>query len=413
MQRTLLLPPKSARTLSSGNENSQLQMALLCDHSGIVKQWLHGGIEESHHENETTTFVRLLHESSQVKGLNFFSRLAGKEVITDWDLHFSVAEGVEVLRVAGCWSDQGALVLAGQGPATLKHLCNSIGNAHPQLAESCRRIAAECPPERESVDDTNVYEQLMHVYNDFARMQRDFASQNAELVRLAEEKERLLNVAVHDLRSPLNAISLLASSVSQLATDRLSDHERSMLSRIVDSATEMGESINGLLDSARHRPGEPVIKLIDGDICQLVSNRAELLEALASRKNLTVRINAEHEIPSVPFDKTHFPHVIDNVLGNAIKYSPPGGEIEILLFQDDDYVVVDVCDRGPGLPGGEEHRIFRAFETGSATPTGGEASSGLGLAICDSIVTAHRGNIIARNRVGGGAIFRISLPLQQ
>jgi two-component system sensor histidine kinase KdpD len=111
----------------------------------------------------------------------------------------------------------------------------------------------------------------------------------------------------------------------------------------------------------------------------------------------------------VPLDAVLIEQVFINLLENAVKYTPPGTPVEISAAGVDGAVRVDVADRGPGLPPGEELRIFEKFyRVPVATATSGV---GLGLTICRGIITAHGGRIWAENRPGGGAVFRFTLPL--
>jgi two-component system sensor histidine kinase KdpD len=111
----------------------------------------------------------------------------------------------------------------------------------------------------------------------------------------------------------------------------------------------------------------------------------------------------------VPVDAVLIEQVFINLLENAVKYTPPGTPIEISATAVDGAVRVDVADRGPGLPPGEELRVFEKFyRVPAATATSGV---GLGLTICRGIITAHGGRIWAENRPGGGAVFRFTLPL--
>ena len=102
--------------------------------------------------------------------------------------------------------------------------------------------------------------------------------------------------------------------------------------------------------------------------------------------------------------------VVDNLLSNALKYSPPGSTIAVALTAVDGGHAIAVSDQGPGIPESERHKLFKDFGRTSVKPTGGEKSTGLGLAICRKIVDAHRGTITAENLPQGGCVFRVFLP---
>jgi two-component system sensor histidine kinase KdpD len=115
-------------------------------------------------------------------------------------------------------------------------------------------------------------------------------------------------------------------------------------------------------------------------------------------------------LPMVFVDDVLLGQVLWNLLENAAKYTPPGSPLELAAFESDGAVIIEVRDRGPGIPPGEEERIFEKFYRGKSQTARG---SGLGLPICRAVVQAHRGMIHALAREGGGATFRISLPLEQ
>ena len=110
-------------------------------------------------------------------------------------------------------------------------------------------------------------------------------------------------------------------------------------------------------------------------------------------------------------DSVLIEQVLINVLENAAKYTPAGTPIEISAALTDGAVRVDIADRGPGLPPGEESQIFEKFHRAPSAAAGGGV--GLGLTICRGIVTAHGGRMWAENRAGGGAVFRFTLPLDR
>jgi two-component system sensor histidine kinase KdpD len=114
------------------------------------------------------------------------------------------------------------------------------------------------------------------------------------------------------------------------------------------------------------------------------------------------------DLPLVPVDEILLEQVFVNLLENAERHTPPGTPVEIGAEARGDEVMVWVADRGPGLPLGEEQRVFDKFHRASAAPGAGV---GLGLSICRGIVNAHGGRIWAENRPGGGTVFRFTLPI--
>jgi two-component system sensor histidine kinase KdpD len=116
------------------------------------------------------------------------------------------------------------------------------------------------------------------------------------------------------------------------------------------------------------------------------------------------------DLPAVRIDDVLIEHLLMNLLENVAKYTPPGSPIDITARVEGERVILEVADRGPGIPAGQEQRIFEKFVRGGE---GGAGGFGLGLAICRAIAQAHGGTIVAVNRPGGGAVFRVSLPLEK
>ena len=113
----------------------------------------------------------------------------------------------------------------------------------------------------------------------------------------------------------------------------------------------------------------------------------------------------------VEVDRNKIRQVVDNLISNAVKYSPRGSIVTVLIHSDESIAGFSVRDSGPGVPDSERHKLFKDFGRLSALPTGGEKSTGLGLAICRKIVEAHNGTIGVDNVPGGGAVFFVNLPL--
>jgi len=113
----------------------------------------------------------------------------------------------------------------------------------------------------------------------------------------------------------------------------------------------------------------------------------------------------------VDVDRNKIRQVVDNLISNAVKYSPKGSVITVTIHTKGSFAGFTVRDNGPGIPDDERHKLFKDYGRLSATPTGGEKSTGLGLAICRKIIEAHNGTIGVDNLPGHGAEFYVSLPL--
>jgi signal transduction histidine kinase len=146
------------------------------------------------------------------------------------------------------------------------------------------------------------------------------------------------------------------------------------------------------------------------DLAALAAEVVEANRPLAERKQQGIALQAPDALPAVG-DQDRLRDAIDNLVSNAIKYSPPGGAIEVGLRQEDSRIRVSVRDYGPGLSPEDLSRLFGRFQRLSAKPTGGESSTGLGLSIAKRIVELHGGEIeAASGGPGTGTTFAIMLP---
>src|SRR5690242_9462139 len=230
-----------------------------------------------------------------------------------------------------------------------------------------------------------------------------------EQVEIAAERLRtsLLSSLSHDLRTPLGAIT---GALSSILEDRgtLSDTtRRDLVQTAADEAHRMNRLIGNLLDMIRVESGA---LQVHKEWQPLEEPLGVALIRLGDRlKTRTVTVALPADLPLVPVDAVLMEQVFVNLLENAIKYTPPDSPIDVSAMSDGAVVRVVVADRGPGIPAGEEDRIFEKFYRSAGAPSGGGV--GLGLTICRGIVTAHGGRMWAEPREGGGAEFHFTLPL--
>ena len=244
------------------------------------------------------------------------------------------------------------------------------------------------------------------------------AAQNAQ-VRIETEQLRnsLLSAVSHDLRTPLASIvgassSLLEDGVSLPETTR-----RELLHSITTEADRLHRLVSNLLEMTRLQSGEVRVRKEWQPLEEVVGAVLARFEKDFGGRKVTT--NLPPDLPLVPIDATLMEQVFINLVENALKYSPPTGSLHIAALQGEGSVLVEVSDRGIGVPVGQENAIFNPFfraaqaEGGHADKGNNFGGAGLGLAICRAIVEAHGGKIWAENRPRNGAVFRFTLPLSE
>jgi two-component system sensor histidine kinase KdpD len=241
-------------------------------------------------------------------------------------------------------------------------------------------------------------------------MERTFSQRAADEARVQMQTEQmrssLLSAVSHDLRTPLASITGAASTL-RAQEDKLPPETRhELLDSIADEADRLGRLVANLLDITRLESGVEVrreaypLEEIVGSVLQRMERQL---------RNRRIETHIPEDLPMLYVDDVLIGQLLVNLLENANKYTPEGASIELAASANADAVTIEVLDRGPGFAEGDERRIFEKFFCRTIK---GVRGVGLGLPICRAIVEAHRGAIQAFNRDGGGAVFRIRLPLE-
>jgi signal transduction histidine kinase len=232
----------------------------------------------------------------------------------------------------------------------------------------------------------------------------------AHLRREDTAKQRLLCMAAHDLRNPLVSIRALTTLLRAETAGPVTSGQRELLDTINDASQSMLDLVNDMLDDSVVASGQMRLTPRPTSLAQLVAASVRLNEATAAQKGSQIVLQPGTLPAMLSLDEPKIRQVLNNLLSNAVKFSPPGSTITVATESTATECLVGVRDQGPGVREEERARLFRAFTRGSAQPTGGESSTGLGLAICHRIVRAHAGAISVHNLPEGGAEFRIALP---
>lgn len=231
-----------------------------------------------------------------------------------------------------------------------------------------------------------------------------------ELVRLNELKNRFLGIAAHDLRNPLHAIKL---SSDLLLEGNIPGKKIKSIVEMINSATvRMMALVENLLDVSVIESGKLELQSKSASLGRLLKERTRLFSIIAERKHISIHSKLLN-LPDFPFDSNRIAQVMDNLLSNAIKFSPVGSDIYVNLAQDGHCAEVSIKDEGPGIPPGEQNRLFVEFQRTCVQPTWGEKSTGLGLAIVKKIVDAHGGDVWVNSGPGSGTTFGFALPINK
>jgi len=244
-------------------------------------------------------------------------------------------------------------------------------------------------------------------------MDTTMTTQNTQELNLSEQLRvqqmyDFLQAAVHDLKNPLTTIPVRADLIKLKKNDP--DMVDKMCDQIKTASLSMVRIIDELLQMGTMEAGKVNLMLIKLPLVDLVKQVISMNFPLAERKEQTLRLETEID-PYVQADENKLTEVLDNLINNAIKYSPEGTTIHVSLTETGGKVSVAVKDEGPGFTEEDKNRLFQRFTRLSAQPTGGENSTGLGLSIAKGLVEAHGGRLIADSE-GKGATFTVELPVR-
>ena len=220
-------------------------------------------------------------------------------------------------------------------------------------------------------------------------------------------KNEFVHTVSHDLRSPLTAILGYVDLLDRVGPINAQQHE--FIIRVQNSVKNITALVNDLLDLGRIEAGfdsQKEVVPLEG----IIRYALETLGSQISDKKLNLHLNLPTDIPQMHGNPIRLRQMLDNLIGNAIKYTPEGGDITIDVEAQSDQIILRISDNGPGIPPADQPHIFEKFYRASNVPKG-VGGSGLGLAIVKSIVDNHQGRIWVDSLVGQGSAFTVVLPL--
>jgi signal transduction histidine kinase len=236
--------------------------------------------------------------------------------------------------------------------------------------------------------------------------------QKETLLELNEEKNDLIGIVAHDLKSPLNQISGILEIIKLTAKDQPAEQKEYMTS-ISQSTDRLKKMITKILDVSAIESQTLNITIEKINITDLLEEIADRFIVQAAKKDIVIIKEFENSIPPIASDAGYISEVLENLMSNAVKYSPLGKRIIIRLIKKNGYVRIEFVDQGQGISQKDLKNLFGKYHKLTARPTAGEDSTGLGLSIVKKYVLALNGKVWCESEEGVGSNFIVELPLGQ
>ena len=243
------------------------------------------------------------------------------------------------------------------------------------------------------------------------RFEQTLQESNEQLRKLEELRDNLVHMVVHDMRTPLTAIYGFLQTLETLEGESLSDQGREFVRTALASTEDLVEMVSSLLDMSKMEAGEMKLDLTQCELLAIAGEALAKVEPLKGGRQLL--LSGAHEPVTVMADADLIARVFQNLLGNALKFTPDNGRVTVSIEPGADSARVLVQDTGPGIPPEYRERIFEKFFQ-VENPAGKQRySTGLGLAFCKLAVEAHGGEVGVDSEEGRGSTFWFTLPRRQ
>jgi signal transduction histidine kinase len=232
---------------------------------------------------------------------------------------------------------------------------------------------------------------------------------NKALAITTRQKDQILSTVAHDLRSPISNISNITELIQ---SDKLSQADKANFLRLIDQSSRSAlHLINDLLQNSDTQVRESLFKTVE--LNQLLNSWIPSLQLRANEKSIQILTHFFSAPIDISIDVDRIERVINNLVNNAVKFSPDGSKIFVQVTADDKHARIMITDQGIGIPKEKQSLIFDMFSKAQRLGTSGEKSFGMGLSICKQIIEQHHGNILVQSEENKGSTFTVELPLQQ
>jgi len=227
----------------------------------------------------------------------------------------------------------------------------------------------------------------------------------------AQMKNEFVSTVSHELRTPLTSIKGYIDLIIDGEAGEINEIQREFLGIVKENSDRLVELINDMLDISRIESGRIVLKVQPLDLAERIEGAVNTFRAVLDQQGRTINVHVPADLPKAAGDPDRVGQVLINFIGNAIKYSPEGGDVDVAAFVDGTLVRVDIRDHGIGIAPEDQTRLFQQFYRVDSTLTREIGGTGLGLSICKSIIELLGGQVGVESIAGEGSTFYFTLPL--
>lgn len=237
---------------------------------------------------------------------------------------------------------------------------------------------------------------------------------NKKLKAMYEIQKEFTSTVSHELRTPLASIKTAIDLVVKKMVGEINKEQEEVLGRAKNNVDRLKRLIDDILDLTKIESGKLQMNFMMNDIHRVIQEVVEAQKDVAQSRGLYLKTELSAKVPKIPFDSDRIIQVLNNLLGNALKFTKQGGiTVKTQDKSQENHIVVSVIDTGKGISEKDISRLFQKFQQLESAEENEEGGTGLGLAICKEIVTRHGGKIWVESKPGEGTAFNFILPIQE